>query len=625
MKARAIAAPNRLRELAALGLLFALTTLQLGLNAAAGPVPGASEDFSFIVQSHRGAAAARAAVEDVGGTVERSLPIIDGVEATMSRTQMREVVRNGAVLNVTPNGRVGFQAAGGQKGKPAPEPTSEPSPEPTSSPTPEPTPDPSPTAEDFTATPQRIGTITRSKDLWSQGITGKGVTVALIDTGVYAAHPDLAGRVVHCEDFSHEAGTEAHCADTFGHGTFMAGLIAGNGASSGGRYMGSAPEAKIVSVKLAGFDGSTDVSNVLAGIQWVVAHRSEYGIKALNLSLGSDSSQSAALSPLNYAVQRAWKSGITVIVSAGNSGPDNKTILKPADDPYVVTIGSSNDEETLAIGDDRVPVFSSRGPTRADGIAKPDLVAPGVRTVSLRSPGSSIDQQFGSSAVVDGNYFRGTGTSMSTAVVTGIAAQIVQANPTLVPDQVKYRLTALARDIADTNKYSAGAGIVDAYAAAKSTTTKKANQCGLLSLSCVLNDLLSTGLGLIQADRASLDVDVTTPFGIGSLLGEYKAQYDEQYLLSNLLGLIPWASLEYTLTGWDGTSWRGTSWRNAPFAGTSWRGTSWRQTSWDGTSWRGTSWRNTDWEGTSWRNVEWDGTSWRATSWQTKWYAVAWD
>jgi serine protease AprX len=626
MKARAIAAPNRLRELAALGLLFALTTLQLGLNAAAGPVAGASGDFSFIVQSHRGAAAARAAVEDVGGTVERSLPIIDGVEATMSRAEMREVARDGAILNVTPNGRVGFQGPGGNgKGKPQPDPTPEPSPEPTTSPSPSPS--PSPTEEpDFTATPKRLGTITRSKELWSQGITGRDVTVALIDTGVYAAHPDLAGRVIHCEDFSHEAGTEAHCADTFGHGTFMAGLIAGNGASSGGTYMGSAPEANIVSVKLAGFDGSTDVSNVLAGIQWVVAHKSLYGIKVLNLSLGTDSSQSTATSPLNYAVQRAWKSGITVIVSAGNSGPGSETILKPADDPLVVTVGSSNDEETLAIADDRVPVFSSRGPTRSNGLAKPDLVAPGVRTVSLRSPGSNIDQQFGASAVVGDAYFRGTGTSMSAALVSGIAAQIAQGNPTLVPDQIKYRLTATARDIADTGKYSAGAGIIDAYAATKSTSTAKANQntCGLLGLNCVLDDLLSSGLGFIQPARGSLDIDVRTPLGVGSLLGEYKAQYDTN-LLSSVLGLLPWASLEYTLNGWDATSWRATSWRNAPWAATSWRATSWRSTVWDATSWRGTTYENDDWNATSWRNVNWDATSWRATSWQTKWYAAAWD
>ena len=614
MTATALKPNVRLQATLLLGMFLAL----LIPNVPAGSAPSSVPE-SVIVQSFEGARAAAAAVVRAGGEVVKRLPIIGGVSARVTRPERVELERDPAVFQVSENADIGFHKVGGGKGggKPKPEPT----PEPTSSPTP--TPSPTPTAPDFTATPERIGTITRGKDLWSQGITGRDVTVALIDTGVYAAHPDLSGRVIHCEDFSHEAGTEAHCADTFGHGTFMAGLIAGNGASSGGRYKGSAPEANIVSVKLAGFDGSTDVSNVLAGIQWVVAHRNLYDIEVLNLSLGTDSTQSTSTSPLNYAVQRAWKSGITVIVSGGNSGDASETILKPADDPLVVTVGSSNDEETLAIGDDRVPVFSSRGPTRSNNLAKPDLVAPGVRTVSLRSPGSAIDEQFGASAVVDDDYFRGTGTSMSTAVVTGIAAQILQANPSLVPDQIKYRLTATARDIADTNKYAAGAGIVDAYAATKSTSTAKANSSGGL-LDGLLSTLLSSGLGFIQPARGSLDIDVRTPLGLGSLLGEYKAQYD-QNLLSTLLGLIPWASLEYTLTGWDATSWKATSWKNAPWAATSWKATSWKQTVWEATSWKGTQWSNSDWNATSWKNVDWDATSWKATSWKSAWYAAAWD
>ncbi|MGH2757855.1 MAG: S8 family peptidase [Actinomycetota bacterium] len=609
----------RLQATLLLGLFMAMLLPQL----PAGSAPSLTPE-SVIVQSFEGARAAAAAVQRAGGEVIKRLPIVGGVSARVTKPERLELERDPAVLQVSTNDEIGFQKVGNGNGGGKPDPQPEPTPEPTPDATPTPTPSPSATAPDFTTTPKRIGTITRGKDLWSQGITGKGVTVALIDTGVYAAHPDLSGRVIHCEDFSHEAGTEAHCADTFGHGTFMAGLIAGNGASSGGTYMGSAPEANIVSVKLAGFDGSTDVSNVLAGIQWVVAHKSLYGIKVLNLSLGTDSTQSTSTSPLNYAVQRAWKSGITVIVSSGNSGDASGTVLKPADDPLVVTVGSSNDEETLAIGDDRVPVFSSRGPTRSNNLAKPDLVAPGVRTVSLRSPGSAIDQQFGASATVDGDYFRGTGTSMSTAVVTGIAAQILQANPTLVPDQVKYRLTATSRGIADTGRYAVGAGIVDAYAATKSTSTAKANQnqCGLLG--CLLDTLLSSGLGFIEPARGSLDVDVETPLGVGALLGEYKAQYDTN-LLSTLLGLIPWASLEYTLNGWTATSWHGTSWHNAPWAGTSWHGTSWHRTYWGGTSWHGTSWHNSDWAGTSWHDVDWEGTSWHGTSWHTAWYAVVWD
>ncbi|HEX2051392.1 MAG TPA: S8 family peptidase, partial [Actinomycetota bacterium] len=362
----------------------------------------------------------------------------------------------------------------------------------------------------------RIQNVVRANDLWTRGIDGRGSTVALLDTGVYASHPDLAGRVLHCEDLSHEAGTEAHCADTFGHGTFMAGLIAGDGTASNGKYSGAAPGARIVAVKAAGFDGATDVSTVLAGIQWIVAHKDVYGIDVMNLSLGTDSAQDYRLSPPNYAVERAWAAGIVVVVSAGNSGPDAATVMKPGDDPYVITVGASNDEGSMAIGDDRVPVFSSRGPTRANGLAKPDVVSPGVHTVSLRSPGSAIDQSYGSTAAVDGLYFKGTGTSMATATVSGIVAQLLQDEPGLSPDQVKHRLTSTARDIDETDPMLAGSGLVDAYGAVASTSTAAANQ-GLAH---------ATGLGLLEGDRGSAGVEVVTPLGQLFLQGEFVAQTD---------------------------------------------------------------------------------------------------
>jgi serine protease AprX len=560
--------------LAALGLFSAAP-----LTAADAATLGTS--VPVIVRSASGEVAARAAVQAVGGEITKELPIVDGVVADVPQSALASLRRNPG-LRVSLDGHVGFDST-----------------------------------DDFNLSPQRVQTITRSTNLWNEGLTGKGVTVALLDTGVYN-HPDLAGRVIHCEDFSAEAGTAANCADTFGHGTFMAGLIAGNGTASGGKYKGSAPEANIVSVKLAGFDGSTDVSNVLGGIQWVVSHRTQYNIRVMNLSLGSDSSQSYLLSPLNYAVERAWKAGIAVVVSAGNSGAGPKTILKPADDPYVITVGASNDEGTLTVSDDHVPTFSSRGPTRSNGVAKPDLVAPGVHTISLRSPGSAIDQAYGSTATVANNYFRGTGTSMSAAVVTGAVAQMLQAHPSLTPDQVKYRLTATARPIAETNKYAAGTGILDAYAAAHSTSTASANGGLLLGL--------GNGLGSLDADRGTLDLTVNSPVGSASLDGEFKAQFDPSAIsLSNVLGLVPWTSVTYTTLGWDPLTWDATSWKNNAWDATSWKATSWKETFWDATSWKGTLWQNADWDATSWKNTDWDATSWKATSWKSAWYAAAWD
>jgi serine protease AprX len=282
----------------------------------------------------------------------------------------------------------------------------------------------------------------------------------------------------------------------------------------------------------------------------------------------------------------------------------------------VITVGAANDEGSMAVGDDRVPVFSSRGPTRANGIAKPDVVSPGVHTVSLRSPGSAIDQRYGSTAAVDGLYFKGTGTSMATATVSGIVAQILEDEPGLTPDQVKARLADTARRIAETDRMSAGAGLVDAFAAATSDGMAAANQ-GLDH---------ATGLGLLEADRGSAGVEIVTPLGQLYLQGEYVAQTDPDTVSStNPAGLVPWAGATWKAEGWDAGSWAGATWKSGDWAGATWKGATWKATVWDGATWKGATWKNADWDGATWKGAEWDGATWKASSWQTRTYAAAWD
>lgn len=575
-----IAKPDRLsRSALALLLFFSLLASMAPQGDAVGREAG--RIVSVIVQSFGGSDDARRAVESVGGEVTRDLSIVNGVAAEVDAGAVGLLQSDRTVRHVSPNGKVAFNGKW-----------------------------------DDPKIKHRVQKVVNSHKLWDEGVDGRGVTVALLDTGVYADHPDLAGRVVHCEDFSHERNTVAHCADTFGHGTFMAGLIAGDGTSSNGRYVGTAPKANLVSVKASGFDGSTDISTILAGIQWVVAHRDTYDIRALNLSLGSDSSQDTRLSPLNYAVQRAWKSGIAVVVSAGNSGPDSRTVMKPGDDPYVITVGASNDQGTMNIGDDTVPVFSSRGPTRSNGITKPDVVAPGVHTISLRSPGSAIDQQYGEHAAVDGSYFRGTGTSMSTASTTGVVAQVLQANPGLTPNQVKHRITSSARDISESDANAAGDGSLDAYGSARSTSLVEAN-AGAAS---------SNGLGLLHADRGSVGVDVVTPLGSIGLTGEFIAVTSpDKISLTNPLGLIAWDGMKWKTEGWDAESWAGMKWKDEDWAGMKWKDSVWVSTSWDGMKWKGSEWTNPDWDGMKWKEADWDGMKWKGMNWKTAWYAVAWD
>ena len=224
---------------------------------------------------------------------------------------------------------------------------------------------------------------TGASQLWTQGDAGQGVNVAVLDTGITAL-PDFAGRLVDGVDLS---GGNNPWNDQYGHGTFVAGLIAGDGASSGGQYMGEAPGAGLVSVKVAGASGNTNLATVIEGVGWTIAHASVDNIRVLNMSLGYIPQTSTVLDPLDQAVERAWEAGITVVVSAGNSGPGNGTILAPGDDPLVITTGAVDDGGQANPSDDTMSAFSSVGPTNPDGWFKPDLVTSGRSVVSLPRPG----------------------------------------------------------------------------------------------------------------------------------------------------------------------------------------------------------------------------------------------
>ena len=279
---------------------------------------------------------------------------------------------------------------------------------------------------------------------WSTGNRGKGVGIAVIDTGVSPVD-GLAGRLVHGPDLSGEGST----VDTFGHGTVMAGVAAG-----GGTRPGVAPEATVVAVKVAGRNGAVDVSTMLQAMHWVSAYADQYGIRVLNLSWGTDSTQDPAVDPLNHAVQRLWQQGIVVVVAAGNSGPHAGTITKPADDPMVLTVGAYDDKGDANDRNDTVPAWSSRGPTAA-GLAKPDVVAPGRTLVSLRSPGSDVEAA-NPKALVGAEHIKGSGTSQAAAVVSGLSALVLAQHPDWTPDQVKHALTSTAAPLAVRRPHRAG-------------------------------------------------------------------------------------------------------------------------------------------------------------------------
>jgi serine protease AprX len=510
---------------------------------ASAAAPEAARASVIVQAAHVGAA--RAAVEAAGGEVTRDLSIVDGVAAEVPVAGLAALEAQPGV-SVSNDGPVHVQA------------------------------NPSPLHAASAVYPKVVG----AERLWSEGVDGTGVTVAVVDTGVKPV-ADLAGRVIGGVDFSSD---DNPYDDGFGHGTFIAGLIAGNGASSNGAYKGVAPNANIVSIKIASRNGASDVSHVLAGIQWAVSFKDTYGIRVINLSLGTDSTQSYYLSPLNGAVERAWDAGIVVTVSSSNRGPGAGTITKPGDDPLVVTVGALDDRGTPGRGDDVMAGYSGEGPTAANGLVKPDLVASGRSVIGLRVPGSKIDDAYPGSRVGTG-YFKGSGTSFSTGVTSGAVALLLQREPGLTPDQVKARLLGTAAPGPVGNPHVDGRGSLDAYAAAHAGTFDSANQGVVRSL----------GTGSIQADRGSLGVQIQTGWVLNPILGLLLPVF--QVLNSDITAQNQvFDAVEYMTSEWNGNSWYGNSWYGNSWYGNSWYGNSWYGNSWYGNSWYGNSWYATAWE-----------------------------
>jgi serine protease AprX len=416
---------------------------------------------------------------------------------------------------------------------------------------------------DVAAVNQIIG----ADDVHDAGYTGAGVDVALIDTGVSPV-PGI-GPVLNGPDLSFDsqkAGFE-HL-DAYGHGTHLAGII--NGAGAG--VDGVAPGARIVNVKVGAADGAVDVSQVIAAIDWVVQHRADPGvnIRVLVLAYGTDSVQSTAVDPLAYAVEVAWKHGIVVVAAAGNRGTA-AALDDPAIDPYVIAVGASEPQGTLSSADDLVTTFSNGGTASR----RPDVVAPGRSVVSFRVPGSYVALRHPEGVEPDG-LLRGSGTSQATAVVGGSAALLLQAQPTLTPDQVKAKLRRSAVTLPLTDKATQGAGQIAVKRAINPdpSSVKGATQTWSGG----------AGTGSLEGARGSIHI-----FNYGvPLMGEI-----------DIFGMP-----------WNGQSWSGQSWSGQSWSGGIWNGQSWSGQSWSGQSWSGQSWSGQSWSGQSWSTGLWDGQSW---------------
>jgi serine protease AprX len=525
-----------------------------------------------LVTARGGVAAAADAVRGLGGEVESPLPIIDGVEARVPASLLPELAATEGVTAVTADRQATFEELSY---------------------------DESTTASNFTKS-------TQATTAWAAGNLGAGVGIAVLDTGI-SEMKDFEGRLVHGPDLSGE-GT---LIDSYGHGTVMAGAAGGSGAdsvaSNKGIYAGVAPKSTLVAVKVAGRNGAADVSTILQGMHWVSAYKDQFNIRVMNLSWGTTSTQDPSVDPLNYAVQRLWQQGIVVVVAAGNSGPAAGTIMKPADDPLVVTVGAYDDKQNDSTNDDAVPAWSSQGPT-AHGLTKPDLVVPGRTIVASRSHGSRVVGE-NPKALIAPSYIRGSGTSQAAAITSGLAALLIAARPSLTPDQVKHLLKSTALPVAGNSGGSAnvqGSGRVQLAQALTADPGPAYTQTPT-----------ATGLGSIEASRGGRNVETVCPGNDSAtrtvIIGEIDARC-EAWNGSSWAG-SSWAGNAWTGSSWAGSSWAGSSWAGSSWAGSVWNGSSWAGGTWTGSSWAGEAWTGSSWAGSSWAGSSWAGSSWAGSSW----------
>ncbi len=388
--------------------------------------------------------------------------------------------------------------------------------------------------------------------LWQQtGLDGQGVTVAVVDSGI-SDHADLHqntnnvaqtlksnSRVVDNVVF----GGYASPIDEYAHGTHVAGIIAGNGVTSGGEYIGVAPGVNLLNVRVSSDQGLTYTSDLVDGLQWVYDNKDVYNIRVVNLSVTSTVPESYDTSPLDAAVEILWLNGITVVVAAGNNGTVDgpSTLYPPANDPFVITVGAVEDQGTPALDDDFVAAFSAYGATEA-GFSKPELVAPGRNLISLLAGVDATAYKNHPKHRVNDFYFRMSGTSMAAPVVSGTIALLLQNEPNLTPDQIKYRLMATAnQNWPGYDATKAGAGTVDAYSAIYEVTTESTN------LGIIPSHLLATGEDAIA-------------FAFDS---------------------VGWNSVGWNSVGWNSVGWNSVGWNSVGWNTVGWNSVGWNTSIWD--------------------------------------------
>ncbi|MCB0897515.1 MAG: S8 family serine peptidase [Actinobacteria bacterium] len=422
------------------------------------------------------------------------------------------------------------------------------------------------------------------------GPTGSGVTVAVIDTGVDDSAPVDVAKHVNV--------SEGPVGDGLGHGTFMAGLVAGDDDEFGG----VAPGAEVLDVQVAAQDGSTDLARVLAGLQAVADERaSNPSLDVAMLALSTESPLPPWMDPLTRGLDRLWSRGVTVVVAAGNDGKNGVT--SPATDPLLLVAGAQDEADTAARADDTVPDFSSYG--RPFGTRRPDVVAPGVSLISTAAPGSLAYIENPASHVGDG-FLKGTGTSMSAAVTAGAVATLLAERPDLTPDQAK-RIVIGTAYTTPALKLKTGAGN------------------GGLDLNAALTTPLSAVPALPQESNSS-------SYGPTEADAQAWADFAQAWEDGDLKAVAAaWVRMSEQTRKWAANAWslaaliRALRADDDTFDGRRWAGRRWAIDDWAGRRWATDEWVGRRWADDEWLSEVWDGRRWAGRRWAAQdWLAFAW-
>jgi serine protease AprX len=419
-----------------------------------------------------------------------------------------------------------------------------------------------------------------SDQVWGDYGTGRGVGVAVIDTGIAESMTDFevdskndSSRVVATAVTNPEAKSDT---DKYGHGTHVAGIIGGNGNNRSksdslhGKYVGVAPEADLISVKVDDDEGQATIVDVIYGLQFVVDHKEKYNIRVVNLSLESSVAESYKTDPLDAAAEAAWFNGIVVVAAAGNRGTDpNAVSYAPGNDPFVISVGAVDDQGTSDLADDKLASWSSRGETQ-DGFSKPDVLAPGSGIVSTLAPNSEFASMC-PTCIRDGEYIRAGGTSMSAPMVSGLVAIMLEDRPTLTPDRVKGILMSSDRNVPGVGD--------EAYAVGAVTSTSTYNP----------NEGIAPNKFVKKAANGKVDFNRSS-----------------------------WSRSSWSRSSWSRSSWSRSSWSRSSWSRSSWSRSSWSRSSWSRSSWSRSSW-SCDCSRTADGSIDPARSSWSRSSWSTSW------